>query len=70
MNTLYHGPYSVLHASEHSMLIEKNNGVAKVAIKNVKAFVPRERNLDGEKGNYNLRPRDTVVNYFEDSGEE
>ena len=42
MSTLYHGPYSVLHASEHSMLIEKNNGVAKVAIKNVNLYHERK----------------------------
>ena len=69
-----HGPYTVVHVSEHSMLIGKNNSVAKVAIKNVKAFVPRnnlvEENLNGVMEHYNLRPEHTGVNYFEDSDDE
>ena len=74
MNTLYHGPYTVVHASEHSMRIEKKNGVAKGDIKIVKAFVPRnnlvEENLNGVREHYNFRPKHTEVNYFEYSDDE
>ena len=68
LSTLYHGPYKVLHASEHSMFIQKNSGVVKVSIRNVKACYPREemeesKNDDIPVNKYNLRERKKIINW-------
>ena len=74
LSSLYHGPYTVLHASEHIMLIQKNDGVAKVSIGNLKAYFPRDTtdklgNIEVDRKRYNLRKRETVVNYKVSSNE-
>ena len=75
LSTLYHGPYTVLHASEHSMHIQKNGGVVKVSIRNVKAYFPRENPEDencseSQETRYNLRERKAVVYKEESSSDE
>ena len=72
LSTLYHGPYKVLHASEHSMHIQKNGGVVKVSIRNVKAYVPREDLEEDDsdeiqENRYNLSERKQTVNYKEET---
>ena len=62
----------VLHASEHSMHIQKNSGVVKVSIRNVKAYVPREDLEEDDsdeiqENRYNLRERKQKVNYKEET---
>ena len=42
LSSIYHGLYTVLHASEHSMYVQKNGGVVKVSIRNLKAYFPRK----------------------------
>ena len=72
MSTLYHGPYKVPHASEHSMYIQKNSEVVKVSTRNVKAYFPREE-LEGndsdeiQENRYNIRGRNKTINYKEES---
>ena len=68
LSTVYHGPYRVLHASEHSMFIQKNGGVVKVSIRNVKAYYPREELEESKcdeipENRYNLRERKKVINW-------
>ena len=68
LSTVYHGPYRVLHASEHSMFIQKNGGVVKVSIRNVKAYYPREELEESKcdeilENRYNLRERNKVINW-------
>lgn len=55
LNSIYHGPYKVLHTSDHSMYIEKNGKVKKVSIRNVKAYVPRvdPEDVDSEESQEN-----------------
>ena len=72
LSSIYHGPYTVVHASEHSMYVQKNGGVVKVSIRNVKAYVPREDaevkdGIEDRGDRYNLRGRQPVVRYEEES---
>ena len=72
LSSIYHGPYTVLHASEHSMYVQKNGGVVKVSIRNVKAYFPRKdpEDRDNDKnrgGRYNLSERHIVVRYQEET---
>ena len=72
LSTLFHGPYRVVQATEHSMYIEKNGKVVKVSIRNVKAYREREDtehsgSVGKVRDGYNLRDRKTVVNYEEES---
>ena len=66
LSSLYHGPYRVHSCSEQSMVIQKNSGLVKVSIRNVKAYVPRDIKSSAT-GNYNLRERKIPINYAETS---
>ena len=66
LSTLYHGPYKVLSCSEQSMIIQKNSGLVKVSIKNVKAYIPRVTTCK-ETETYNLRERKVPISYAEAS---
>ena len=66
LSTLYHGPYKVLSCSEQSMIIQKNSGLVKVSIRNVKAYVPRVTTCEETK-TYNLREREVPISYAEAS---
>ena len=66
LSTLYHGPYKVLSCSEQSMIIQKNSGLVKVSIRNVKAYVQRVT-TGVETDTYNLRERKVPISYAEAS---
>ena len=66
LSSLYHGPYKVHSRSENSMIIQKNSGLVKVSMQNVKAYIPRVTS----SGNYNLRERKNPVKYAESSSSE
>ena len=62
LSTLYHGPYKVLSCSEQSMIIQKNSGLIKISIRNVKVYVPRVTTCE-ETETYNLRERKVPISY-------
>ena len=68
LSSLYHGPYKVHSCSEQSMVIQKNSGLVKVSIRNVKAYVPRvATETSTETGSYKLRERKVPICYAEAS---
>ena len=70
LSPLYHGPYPVKSANNHSMIIQKNARLIKVPINLIKEYYPREDlNTKGEKQGhthqYNLRERKIAHKYAE-----
>ena len=69
LRALYHGPYNVHSCLKQSMIIQKNSGLVKVFIRNVKTYVPRVATCT-ETGSYKLRERKFPISYAEVSSSE
>ena len=74
LDSIWHGPYKVLHASDHSMLIDKDGKIKKVSLRNVKKYFSREgsdsEDSEGrEENRYDLRAR-KAIKYTEDSSDD